>query len=126
MPTLADNPRQQATEKPRKAWPVVLRCFLWSPAKEVYYAECVDLDIMVRANSPQRAFEELQSAMLGYLHVVLEGKDGDGTTGLIPRPSPLSHRLRYRCYCLLAAISLSRHTLRLFDWSPPKGCTSYC
>ena len=122
MPTLAENPKKQAASPPnRKPSRIVLRCFLWASTTGVYYAECVDLDIVVRSTAPEKAMKELHEAMLGYLHVAIEGGD---TQGLVPRPSPLSHRLRYRWYCFLAAISINRRTLRLFDWS--SDCPSFC
>lgn len=94
----------------------VLRCFAWCSSEGVYFAECIDLDIAIRAKNPQEAYQKLQDAMLGYLKVVIEGGPTDG---LITRPAPLSHRLRYHWFCLKAAVG-SRRTFSLFDWTPRK------
>jgi predicted RNase H-like HicB family nuclease len=121
MPTLTEHPTGRAAKPASNKLPrIVLRCFSWSSGDGNYYAECVDLDISVRAKTPEQAIRELHDAMIGYLHVVVDGSH----EGLIPRPAPLSHRMRYRWYCLLAAVSIKRHTLRLFD--VPSDCPSFC
>ena len=120
MPTLAEHPKKQAIPSPERKVPLVLRCFMWSSAPGVYYAECVDLNLAVRADTPERTMQSLHDAIVGYLQAALNGNPD----GLIPRPSPLSHRLRYRLFCLLAAVSIKRQTLRLFDCST--DCPSFC
>jgi S-adenosylmethionine synthetase len=51
------------------------------------------LDILAEGASRVEAIGALQEAMFGYLATAL---DGENTEGLLPRPAPLSHRLRYR------------------------------
>jgi len=69
-----------------------LRCFSYRAAGNRYIAECIDLDILGEGDTQEDAIGALQEAMTGYLTAVIDGQD---TTGLIPRPSPLSHRVRY-------------------------------
>lgn len=77
-----------------------------------FTAECIDLDIMVRSSTPQKAFHELREAVKGYLAVVL---DGD-TEGLLPRPSPYLHRVRYHFLVLRAALTIGiRRTFLVSD-----------
>ena len=58
----------------------------------LYVAECVDLNLMVKAKRMNKAIESLNDAIAGYLSVVCQGD----TKGLIPRKSPLNRRLKYR------------------------------
>jgi hypothetical protein len=67
-----------------------LRCFVFA-AKGHYVAECIDLDISAEADTLEGAISGLQDAMDGYLSVVLD----TNTSGVILRPSPFSHRIRY-------------------------------
>ena len=97
-----------------------LRCFVY-PQKGRYVAECIDLDLMAKADSPTRALDSLKEALFGYLQTVLEGDK----EGLLPRRSPLSHRLRYQYYCLLAALTNRRTNFRLCDLSSDQ-LTSNC
>jgi hypothetical protein len=86
-----------------------------------YTAECIDLDIMVRAGTPQKAFHELRAAIKGYLTVVLEGE----TEGLLPRLSPLRHRFRYHRLALRAALTFGiRHHFLVSDLSAADLCSS--
>jgi len=79
-----------------------------------WVAECIDLDLMVKARTPDLAAHGLQDAMLGYLKTAIEGDP----SGLIPRPSPFSHRLRYQWFCLKAAFAVRRQNFRIIDYSP--------
>jgi hypothetical protein len=83
-----------------------------SPAS--FAAECIDLDITVKAKTPEEARRSLESALAGYLKTVFEM----GDLSLLDRPSPLSHRLRYQFLRLKAGFMRSQDKLRLFDWSP--------
>jgi hypothetical protein len=76
---------------------IVLRCFVRSPLKGRYIAECVDLDILSQGSTPEQAIASLQEAMVGYLEAAF---DGGSTKGLVLRRSPLTHRLRYRLHSL--------------------------
>jgi hypothetical protein len=67
------------------------RCFVYAGSPDKFVAECIDLDIAVEEASFNRAVRSLNEAVEGYLSVALEGD----VRGLIPRPSPLSHRLLY-------------------------------
>lgn len=97
-----------------------LRCLVYKPKSNLYIAECVDLDILVRAGTEQEAAKKLVEAIRGYMKVVLEGD----ITGLVPRPSPFSHRLRYRFYAVLAAFVNAHRNFRLVDL--PADMTSDC
>jgi hypothetical protein len=93
----------------------VLRCMVYKSKAGEYTAECIDLDIMVRGNTPHKAFHELREAVKGYLLVVL---DGD-TEGLLPRPSPFGHHIRYHVLALRAALTLGiRHNFLVSDLAP--------
>lgn len=96
--------------------PLVVRCMVFQERSGEYTAECVDLDIMARGNTPHEAFESLIDAVSGYLSVAAKGD----LTGLIPRPAPLSHRVRYRFYALRAALNRSgaKRNFLVIDWSP--------
>ncbi len=95
----------------------VLRCYV-APRNDKYVAECVDLDLMTRADTPEAAMGKMAEAIIGYLKVALEG-DRDG---LVPRPSPFSHRLYYHYLCFLASFTSRKRNFRLFDWSPSFPC----
>jgi len=56
-----------------------------------YIAECIDLNLAVFRPTPEGAIAELKQAMRGYLELALGGCPAE----LIPRRSPLSHRLRF-------------------------------
>jgi hypothetical protein len=111
-PTIA--PTSPSTLEPRtveKCFPV--RCFSYREKTGSFIAECIDLDLMVRAKKQNMAMRELRDAVLGYVKVAVEsGTDSE----LIPRRSPLSHRLHYyavMCACrfrLLSCERLSRYT----------------
>jgi len=73
-----------------------LRCFFYQAEPNLYVAECVDLDLISEGDSPEKAIRGLQEAMYGYLGVAF---DGD-TQGLVLRPSPLGHRIRYHWHDL--------------------------
>ncbi len=82
---------------------VRLRCFCYRASRDRYIAECIDLDILAEGNTREEAIGSLQEAMYGYVATVV---DGQSIRGLIPRPSPLSHRIRY--YLQLAKDGLKR------------------
>jgi predicted RNase H-like HicB family nuclease len=70
-----------------------LRTFYYQTLRGDYVAECIDLDLIAEGQTAEEAIGGLQEAVYGYVNVAL---DGD-TYGLLPRPSPLSHRLHYHC-----------------------------
>ncbi len=122
MPTVADEKEVQSV-KQRKIplqQSFVLRCMVYPNKPGEYTAECVDLDIMVRASTPQQAFHELRSAIKGYLAVVVEGE----TEGMLPRPSPLGHRLHYHLLVLRAALTFGiRRSFLVSDLSAADLCS---
>lgn len=69
----------------------VLRCFIYQERSGLFVAECIDLNLIVKAKSPAKAQASLKDAIIGYLNVAVQGD----TRGLIPRRSPLSRRLYY-------------------------------
>ena len=67
------------------------RCFTYKQKPGMFVAEGIDLNLIVRAKTMKKAVSSLGNAISGYLDVAIEGD----SRGLIPRPSPLSHRLHY-------------------------------
>jgi hypothetical protein len=86
-----------------------LRCFV-RRVSECYIAECIDLDIAAEGATLKDAVSGLQDAMDGYLSVALD----TNTSGLILRPSPLLHRVRYYIEFAKDLVYglLSRHDVR--------------
>ncbi len=70
----------------------VLRSFFYRAQPGVWVAECVDLDLMAEGKSAEEAIGKLQEAVIGYLDAAF---DGESVRGLVLRPAPFSHRLRY-------------------------------
>lgn len=91
---------------------IPLRCFVHPEGSDRFIAECIDLNLMAEGSTPYEASESLFAAMEGYLEVVYDGPHPD-LKGLVPRPSPLSRRLRYHWESLKCAIA------RLFGGDPP-------
>ncbi len=98
---------------------IKLRCMSYKAKQNLYLAECIDLDITVQARSQEEAWEKLQDAVKGYIQVALEGD----TQGLLHRPSPLSHQIRYYRAKFLNAIL---HTWRLERTHPVETRSHYC
>lgn len=99
---------------------LVLRCVVFQSKFGEYTAECIDLNMMTKAATSHEALRSLKQAMQGYLLVAL---DGD-LKGLVPRPSPPSHRARYHFFALRAALGLTpNRNFLVSDWSPdPSPC----
>lgn len=97
---------------------LVLRCVVFQNTQTEYTAECIDLDLMVRGKNPYEALRSLRHAIIGYLGVAFAGDPA----GLVPRPSPFSHRARYHIFALRAALSIggvgAKRTFLLCDWAP--------
>ena len=112
--------RAGKAHKPLKSKPLVFRCLVFQNRLGEYTAECIDLNLIARGETPRAAFESLQTAMVGYLTVAFQGN----SDGLVPRPSPLDHRIRYHAYALAAAVLSGGHrSFLLSDWSPgPQFC----
>ncbi len=100
---------------------IALRCFVYREGRHLgYIAECIDLNLLSQGKTPEEAIAKLQEAMFGYLMVAYEG---ESTKGLVLRPSPLSHRLRYRAHAIVtkaASFIRRRHAKHLL----PKTNTS--
>lgn len=82
------------------AVPSELRCFVYKPRPGLHLAECIDLDIVARGQTNEEAKRKLCDAVTGHVRVALQGD----FKGLLPRPSPFSHRLRYHWYGIRAAL----------------------
>jgi hypothetical protein len=113
------EPRQSRARK-RVVPSYIFRCHYYSRTPGRWIGECIDLDIIVEAKTSEQAQRELNDAVFGYLKVVFSSDD---VKGLIPRPSPLGHRILYRLNCLRAALTNSRETFRISDcssdhWAP--------
>jgi hypothetical protein len=96
-------PATPAVDEPRVVEKrFTLRCFSYRDKSGLFVAECIDLDLVVKAKKQNISMRELRDAVLGYVKVAVEsGTDSE----LIPRRSPLSHRLHY--YAVMCACSLS-------------------
>ncbi len=108
-------PVSPLTEKPGQVEKCfVVRCFLYRERSGSFVAECIDLDLVVKARKQNMAMRELRDAVLGYVKVAVEsGTDSE----LIPRPSPLSHRFHYYAVMLACRLSLLGCD-RLFRFTP--------
>lgn len=104
--------------QPRRVPRTTLRCVIYCVKDKVYIAECIDLDIMVTDANPDQAYKKLSAAIKGYLKVARSGDP----TGLVPRPSPLSHRVRYHWFAIRAAVQTARRDFRLVDLSSDFYC----
>jgi len=89
------------------------------PVSDGFTAECIDLDLIAKAPTAHKAFESLKTAITGYLDVAISGD----VEGLIPRPSPRSHRLRYHYYAAMAAILSGKREFCVTDYPVGPG---YC
>ena len=98
-----------------------VRCFVYhEKSTGLFVAECVDLDLMVKARKANKATRELRDAVFGYVRVAVEsGQDA----ALIPRPAPLTHRIHYHTVAIASRLSLLGGD-RLFDCTPttPARC----
>jgi len=114
MPAVSVETARDARRIFRPAKSYTFRCFVYVKSG-LYVAECIDLDLMVKAKSAERALRGLEDVMRGYLKTAFLGGD---LTGLIPRKSPFSNRLLYHLTCLRAALfGQARNSFRLWDAS---------
>lgn len=67
------------------------RCMVF-PRGNGYIAECIDLNLASFRLTPEQARAHLEESVCSYLELAWEGDP----SGLIPRPSPALHKLRYR------------------------------
>ena len=115
MPAVTVAPVSPAKEKPRQVEKCfTVRCFSYREKSGLFVAECIDLDLAVKARKQNMAMRELRDAVLGYVRVAVEsGTDSE----LIPRLSPLSHRFHYYSVVLACHLSLLGCE-RLFRYTP--------
>lgn len=115
MPAATVAPVSPPTEKPRQVEKCfTVRCFCYRETSGLFVAECIDLDLVVKARKQNAAMRELRDAVLGYVKVAVEsGTDAE----LIPRRSPLLHRLHYYAVTLACRLSLLSCD-RLFSFKP--------
>jgi hypothetical protein len=83
--------------------PVVLRCYAYRRLDGKVYAECIDLDIAVVRDTMKEAIRSLDNAVWGHLQAAASQGWLDE---LVPRPSPLANRLRYRLLMLVFVLSV--------------------
>src|SRR5579872_5093166 len=104
LPTASTSHPEETCVSVEKSF--VLRCFAYQEhGSGLFVAECIDLDLTVKARKLNKAKRELQDAVSGYVKVAVEsGQD----TVLIPRLSPASHRLHYQLIRLGAFLSIGR------------------
>jgi len=74
-----------------------IRCFTYRKGG-LFYAECLDLNLLTRGDSEEEAIGRLQEEMFAYVHTVL---DGGSTEGLIPRKAPFLSWAKYYTYLLM-------------------------
>ncbi len=115
MPADTLAPASPIVKKPRRVDKCfTVRCFVYREKSGVFVAECIDLDLTVKARKQNIAMRELRNAVLGYVKVAVEsGVDAE----LIPRRSPLSHRLHYYAVVIACHLSLLGCE-RLFNCTP--------
>jgi hypothetical protein len=115
MPTPTIAPVSPVIEESRRVEKrFTVRCFSYREGSGLFVAECIDLDLAVKARKQNMAVRELRDAVLGYVRVAVES---NVDSELIPRRSPLSHRLHYYAVVLACRLSLLRCD-RLFSFTP--------
>lgn len=122
--------RQQATVQCSRS--LTLRCLAYRDSIS-YVAECLDLNLLVRRESAEQAMQSLEEAIRGYLLSVLDTKQDlqrfvktGSIDGLLPRPSPLSHRIRYHMYLVAALVSGNRRSFQLNEYPSSRFLPAYC
>ena len=117
MSAVAERPRRsldRSAKHNKLPKGLIFRCVIFPNATKEYSAECIDLDILAYGKTQYDAWRSLKSAIVGYLDVAL----GDDIAGLVPRPAPFSHRMRYHYYALRAGFTAgTRRNFLLNDWS---------
>lgn len=79
------------------------------PRRGRWYAECIDLSLVVARSTPEAAVAALQEQIALHVGAVL---DEDLPEDLLHRPAPLTHRLRYLALAALAKLPPIFHTPR--------------
>ena len=78
----------------------ILRCYAYR-AGSIYRGECIDLDLLVERDSLPDVVRALSEAVIGYVETANEQGWVDQ---LVPRPSPVSRRLKYHWLTLAPRI----------------------
>jgi predicted RNase H-like HicB family nuclease len=94
-----------------------LHCYVYKASSGKYIAECLDLDLMSQSDDLADAIGKLQEAMFSYLEVAFEGS----TEGLVLRPAPWSHWLRYRLFRLKSKIRSGLRGTHKRHFLPPNS-----
>ena len=103
---------------------LTLRCYLYPEDGEVV-AECIDLDIVVIRQTAPEAKQALTEAIIGYIDTAVEGAESEmerthRVKGLLPRPSPMSHRMRYHfCRALYQLARSRKRKINFFSCPAP-------
>jgi len=102
---------------------ITLRAMVF-PENGSYVAECIDLNLLVKRATPEEAAKSLEQAIIGYIETVLQDSSAmealnatGNVAGLLPRKSALTRRIRYHCYCLVAAVIGNRRDFQLKDYT---------
>lgn len=115
MPATLENTARNSPARPpnvkKPQYPIILRCYAYRDANDVFIGECIDLNIMVIRKTMPEVQEALSDAVVGYLKTVHNMQEWS----LLKRPSPLAHRLRYHFFCLRAALACGRKNFILID-----------
>lgn len=93
-----------------------LRCIAYRESRQFYLAECIDLDIIVKAQTMEGAVGKLNDAVIGYVDLALKGD----WPYLLPRYSPLFHRARYYARRFSATVLKFNRGCQFFSVYCPK------
>ena len=77
------------------------------PRRGGWYAECIDLNLVVARPTPEAALAALQEQIALHVATVLEEQLSED---LLHRPAPLSHRLRYLLLAVVDKMPPPFHT----------------
>jgi hypothetical protein len=121
MPALLDEFASGRSAYSDRA-PLELRCYVYPVSSGVFQAECIDLDLFARGESASNAKESLGQAIGGYFKTALAGDP----IGLIPRPSPLSRKLRYYAFHLYQRLGRTTNDLKTFKVQLKGGSICMC
>jgi len=90
------------------------RCYAYRDG-DYWYADCLDLRLLVKRETLPDAMRELETQILGYLEAVIVH---DAQEHMIPRPVETSDRLVFYWRALL-------HSLRILLTGHPEGLVAY-
>lgn len=81
---------------------IPIRCYCYRKGN-AFYAECLDLNLVTRGETPEEAIGRLQEDMWWYVDTVLSGGSSEG---LIPRRAPFWDWVRYYSYLMVRRLRL--------------------